>query len=370
MVNPRCFLLAAALVGTGAGAQSQARPWVPPEYPPTISDRFPPTLPHSGVAVVRGSGEVLNSDPVIARPSTMVIQGRWLWMNDESGDPFIHAIDLRSGRVVRSLGRAGEGPGDFRQVMQLTLRPGDTTGVWAYDVSQRRLTRLSRTAQNSHTIIRSQHTGPTLRMVWLAADRLLIVGSADTARIVLADGTGRVREVRSGAVLGRSEVPVQTRIGASEGVQVCPSPSGDRFGVGYSNAARVELYASTGVLLGLMRGPSWGLELGDFVRNREGVWGLPRVRYYYRGCSATSRFYYGLFAGRTDAAGPEGTKRWDAPFVHIFDWTGALRLVLELDQYAEGIAVDGDSVLYAGGGAMEGIYRYRLPAELGSTARP
>lgn len=365
------LILAVVLAISSLGAQAPARSWTPPEYPRTLSDRFPASLPYPGMRVIRLRGSVLVSDPAVVRPSTMVVQGRSLWMNDEVGDPFIHVVNLDTRTVVRSFGRAGEGPGDFRNVMQLASRPGDVMGMWAYDMSQRRLSRLTREpSAGARATIRSEHAGPSLRMLWLTRDRLLIIGSADSARLVFADSAGRIRGTKSGPLPGGANVPLHVRSGASEGIQVCPRPSGDRLGIGYVNAARIEIYDSAGSFLGLVRGLPWGLEQGDFVRTQRGEWGLPRIRYYYRSCSATTRYYYGLFAGRTDAAGPEGTKRWDSQYVHVVDWAGDLRAVLELDQFAEGIAVDGDSVLYAGGGAMDGIYRYRLPAELIPSSRP
>lgn len=366
----RAWMVAVSLSVSGVGAQTPVRPYVPPDYPGMLSDRFPPTLPHTGVRVTKLAGDLLVSEPAIGRPSKMVIQGRRLWVGDHAGDPYLHVIDLDSGRLVRSLGRAGQGPGDFRSVAQLSLRPGDTSGVWVFDLDQRRLTRVPSTGAGVRTIIQSGAEGRPLRMGWLSPSRLLVIGLTDSARVVLADATGAPRTIRPGPLLGRAEIPMQKRINASNGLQVCVRPEGDTFGIGYVNAARVELYDGAGGFLALMRGPAWGLNQGDFVRNERGEWGSPPVRYYYRGCYGTSRYYYGLFAGRTEAAGPEGTRSWDSPYVHVFDWTGTLRNVLELDEFAEAVAVDGDSVLYAGGGAMEGIYKYRLPPGLILGDRP
>ena len=106
------------------------------------------------------------------------------------------------------------------------------------------------------------------------------------------------------------------------------------------------------------------MQQGDLVQTPSGRWGLPPLRYYYRNCAATSRYYYGLFAGRTRAAGPPDTEYWDSQLVHVYDWAGQLKVVLELDPLAEAIAIDGDSVLYVGGGSMEGIRRYNLQSAL------
>lgn len=88
-----------------------------------------PLLVHDSASVQQLSGTLLVSDPVIGQPGTMVTNGGLLWVTDRSGNPAVHAIDLATGAVVSSEGRAGEGPGDFASISNLSIRPGDTDGV-------------------------------------------------------------------------------------------------------------------------------------------------------------------------------------------------------------------------------------------------
>jgi hypothetical protein len=346
--------------------QGEPRPeWVPRDFPAMISERYPSTLPHTGLPRARMVGELLIDGPTFGRPGSLVIQERSLWVGDMAGDPFLHVIDLPSRRVVRQVGRTGEGPGDFKYLVQLMIRPGDDEAVWAFDLALRRLTRVP---QDRSLPVRetrhSRHASRALRMHWLGADRLLVFGPTDTARIIIADNAGRPRASLAGPLLGNSKVPIETRLRVSDGVHLCVRPDGERFGLAYSNAPRVEMFDGAGRFLQLANGPTWGMQQGDLVQTPSGRWGLPPLRYYYRNCGATSRYYYGLFAGRTRAAGPADTEYWDSQFVHVYDWAGQLKVVLELDALAEAIAIDGDSVLYVGGGSMEGIRKYNLQAAL------
>jgi hypothetical protein len=85
--------------------------------------------------LARLAGELLVDDPTIGRPGSLVIQQRLLWVGDMAGDPFLHVIDLASRKIVRSMGRPGEGPGDFKYLTDLMLRPGDDEAVWAFDLA-------------------------------------------------------------------------------------------------------------------------------------------------------------------------------------------------------------------------------------------
>jgi hypothetical protein len=364
----RLALVLSTVVACVLPAASQAAPrpvWVPRDVPQLISERFPATLPHTGMPIARLAGELLVDDPTIGRPGSLVIQQRLLWVGDMAGDPFLHVINLASRKIVRSMGRPGEGPGDFKYLTDLMLRPGDDEAVWAFDLALRRLTRVpqdrSRPVRDTR---QSRHSSRALRMHWLGAERILVIGPTDTARIILTDNAGRPRVSLAGPLLGHTEVPIETRLRVSDGVHVCVRPDGERFALAYSNAPRVEIFDGAGRFLRLGSGPAWGMQQGDLVRTPSGRWGLWLLRYYYRGCAATARYYYGLFAGRTREAGPADTEYWDSQFVHVFSWTGELKVVLELDALAEAIAIDGDSVLYAGGGSMEGIRRYNLRTAL------
>lgn len=177
------FLL--LLLSAAPVAGQRGRTDGPPHYP-TATERLPATLPHAGVRVVKLAGTVFNDDPALGRPGHLFIQEGFLWVTDLAGDPYLHLIELPSGRLLSSRGRDGEGPGDFRNVMQLSVRPGDTDAIWAYDYSQRRLTRVERrpiagippvTITGAwQRVDSSLPTWNVLRMFWLDEQRIAAIG--------------------------------------------------------------------------------------------------------------------------------------------------------------------------------------------------
>jgi hypothetical protein len=357
---PTAFV-AAMQFGAPLPAQ-QPRTWRPPNQPtPTL--RLPASLPHTGHRVISLRGELLASHATIGRPTLLLVQGNSLWLNDEMGDPSLHEVDWVSGNLVRSVGRRGEGPGDFRNVAHLSLRPGDREAVWAFDMVLRRLTRVGRQSvrPDAPRTIGGLPRGQALRMFWLTTDRIAVIGTSDSNRILLTDTTGNVLSVIPGPLVGATNVSRPIREAASTGVLVCANPRGTRIAVAYALASRIDLFDPAGRFVGKADTPIATGADGDFFKDGEGRWHMPAPRYYYRGCSATSERLYALFAGRLDSAGPEGTRMWDAQFVHVFDWAGKLIHVLDLNEFAEGIAVVGDSLLFAAGEAMDGIYKYRIP---------
>ncbi len=367
----RWCALVVTLVVSARVASAQARPTYHPPHYPTPTEKLPATLPEAAFHPVALTGALLTADPAIGHANRLAVQGRLLWVGDQSGDPYLHVIDRPTGVVRMSFARTGEGPGDFHDVTQFSRRPGDTAGIWVYDLDLRRMTRIAASHDPGATtrviggpgVVRINGTKvlAAIRMLWLSRTRLLYIGFTDSNRIMLADTTGAVVAVTSGPLVGSADVTKEVREAESTGVLVCARPSGDRFAIAYTSASRIDLFSGSGVRLASAKVPLPADSEGDFYRDSHGAWHNPAPRYYYDGCAATPTRLYALFAGRLASAGPAGTKMWDAEFVHVFDWAGKLLAVLQLDRLAEAIAVAGDSVLYAGGEAMDGIYQYRLP---------
>ncbi len=356
-----------------------------PDYP-TATGKLPATFLHEEFHPLVLTGEEFTLDPTIGVAAKLFLSGTALWVGDKSGSPFLHVVDAATGVIRRSFGRRGAGPGDFASVVQISSRPGDTSGAWIYDGNLSRLTRMPARVTpgtlpriiNGLGMDRAAGLPRALRMLWLTHERMLLIGFTESNRIMLADSLGHVTRIVPAPILGAPQVTKEVREGSSSGVWVCPKPSGDRFAIAYPAASRVDLFDGNGKSLGRAAVPIPNTDEGDFAQDAAGGWHNPSPRYYYAGCAATQDRLYALFAGRLSItrfnqharSGPEGTYTWDAQFVHVFDWTGKLLRVLKLDQLAQTIAVAGDTLLYAGGEAMDGIYRYRLPPIPGDQVVP
>ena len=325
------------------------------------------TLPDGTVALSHAAlisdslkGHLILATPVIGDPRFMAIAGRKLWISDRSGDPFLHLIDLATDSFLESRGRTGEGPGDFGEVPQLTMRPGDSNAVWAYDAGQLRLTRVTVERTVEPRVVRVFDTGVqhAYSLQWQTADQLVGIGDLDTNRIILADSAGVLRRLVPNALLGPDTASIEARRAISSGYSMCVQPNGGRVAVLYLAAGQVDLYRRSGEHIGKADVPF--VSDGQWVINRRGkLWF--RVEWnFYVGCSGTEKYLYGLFTGqRID--GPAGPVARRALHIHVFDWDGRRRAVWALDRPASAIVVSGDSVMYATGQDGVGLYRYPLP---------
>jgi TolB-like 6-blade propeller-like len=372
-VGTRYFAIARNIAGSVVAvstlaAQSPAAPHIA-----TPTDDLPAQLSEAALHPIMLLGAQLLDDPIIGRPLQMAVNSDILWIGDGSGSPFLHVVDVSSGKLVRSFGRHGAGPGDFQYIMMFSLRPGDAGGVWVDDGNLRRLTRVTEGARQSDIRVIVPQSVPVqgaarlpsfLRIFWVSRDRLALIGATDTDRIMFADTTGHIVSVRSAPLLGTAQLSDEVRMDLSQGVAPCARPTGDRFAIAYYGATRIDLFDATGSLIGRFRVPIDVSPNGDVGRDTKGNWHAPKPRWYYRDCAATRNRLYALFSGRLRSVDPGAPRNWDAQFVHVFDWSGRFLGVLQLDQFAESIAVEGDSVLYAGGDAIEGVVRYRIPPSL------
>lgn len=101
----------------------------------------------------------------------------------------IRLIDVASGSVVGSLGREGEGPGEFESIGTVSLTD-DTTGFWVYDRALLRVSRISLAASHDRT---TQLRGdgplsfPSVRHV-IPDGRVVVEGETDDTRASETNG--------------------------------------------------------------------------------------------------------------------------------------------------------------------------------------
>jgi hypothetical protein len=310
----------------------------------------------------------LHGDPVftyeaIGQATAIAYQDGVLWIGDNTGDPFIHLVDIRRATPLRSIGRHGDGPGDFHSVFGFSVRPDDN-GLWAFDVSRRRLTRIAVDTKVPPEVISIPIRAVQAR--WLDRARILAVGPSDTDRFAVFDSTGVLLRRGPGPLLGPDSVPLRQRLETSSQVKLCANPDGTAFALFYMDGGRAEIYDT--LLQRQSELPVPFPSQGVFSRNKQShAWEVRAPRMYYVSCTATRTYLYAVFSGRHSDF-EHHIVQANSRFVHVFDWTGHFLRAYRLDHDAMAIASDGDSVLYAMSAGSDTVHRYHLPS-LGNSAQ-
>jgi hypothetical protein len=338
---PRLLLAAVAL---GMAASVLAARTEPPRPPaPGVDGAAPPTL----------TGTVLNASPALALPKRLAVVGDYLVVIDAASDSALHVLDRHTGRLVRSLGRRGKGPGEFHGAWSLAQDLRSDGAVWVYDLPLRRLTRVPlaaeadvRTSARRMLLLRDGAvlTGPE----WIAPDTILSLGFLLDARVALFDSTGH----RTGAI-GRPPFSPE----AGEPMQAAQAllaarPDHRRYAIANRYVSRIELLDPAHGTMQDVAGP---------VSVNTGPATVDLDRFAYVDVAATATRVVALFSGRNRAE-YEG----DAGFgnvLHVFDWEGRFIGAYRLDADVLAIAADeaGDDVYALRLDPEPAVVRYRLP---------
>ena len=115
------------------------------------------------------------------------------WLSDRAvyvvENTLIRLIDVASGGVIGSIGRRGEGPGEFESIGAVSLTD-DATGFWIYDRALRRVSRVSLTGSVLETA-QLQGDGPvrfpSVRHV-MPDGRIVVDGETDETRVSETNG--------------------------------------------------------------------------------------------------------------------------------------------------------------------------------------
>jgi len=299
------------------------------------------------------AGTVLNASPVLALPKRIAVVGDYLVVIDAASDSALHVFDRHTGRLARSVGRRGKGPGEFEGAWALSQDVHADGTVWVYDLALRRLTRvpLSANADEHASARRMLHlsggavlTGPR----WIAPDTILSLGFLMDARVALFDSTGR----RSGAMGRPLFSPEAGQPMQAAQALLAAHPDHRRFAIANRYVSRIEL-------LDLARGTIQSVAGPVAVNPGPAV--IDLGRFAYVDVVATATRVVALFSGRT-VEEYEG----DAGFgnvLHVFDWEGRFLGAYRLDADVLAIAADegGDAVYALRHDPVPAVVRYRLP---------
>lgn len=310
-------------------------------------------------------GRVLASHVALGIPWALEVNDSDLWVSDHAGDPFVHLLNAQSGAFRHSVGRRGDGPGEFAGRISrgqvLRAAPG---GIARYfDVSRQRVTFIDPAdpAPGSETRTISLRSDPAVqRVVWIHADRVVGIARSEDSRFQIFDSTGTLLERKAGPLLGTADHPIEARLRASAGtMNVCAREDGSGFVLIYGAAGRVEFYDSSADLELLADVPDpQPASFGVSEQTRQPVHRPTTL--HYMTCTVAGNRLYALYSGRG----------WNEPtagnIIHVFDASsGRLTAVLKVDTDIVGITVDdGGRHLYGVSDATASIYMYDLPDHL------
>jgi hypothetical protein len=320
-------------------------------------DAFPD---HSDLIVEPLIGQRLSQAPAIAKPWQIQVSGSKLWVVDAAGDPGLHMLDAESGELVRSLGRKGDGPGEFKAgPWDVDPVSGSHDGVWALDRGHQRMTLFdSRTLPaNELQMLRLQGPTTIANTTWLRSDLIVGVTATEQERIVLMDADGRRLRTVAAPFLGPADISYQERQQASAtGFRLCAQPPARGFVIVYYTASVIEHYDSTGYLVRRMDVPFPSEPV--FERTESGEASFRYDRDHYLDCTSTDERLYALYSGRHIARGEIAA----ADYVHVFDWQGAFHGAYRLDWPVRGISIDPEGrYIYAVSLLDAGVYRFPVP---------
>ncbi len=326
---------------------------------------FTPTdsaIEHHGLKVREVVAETLSTDPAYDRLMRPVLLGNHLWVADVNSAPFFHVIDTATGRLVASLGRAGQGPGEFKYITSFfKSHEGDTT-AWAWDSDMGRFTKVSFSILSSSGAA-VEVLQPRAALQWTSprgSNGFLATNPMDENYFTLLSSSGDTIATRPLPLPGDDKVPLAARQEAIDGTSTCPTWDRSGFALVYRNAGRILMFDSLAQTTGAAEVPYPQAEV--FVphpRTRELI--VDESRKYYYGCVFSHDRLFALFSGKlipkTRGSEPTGESR----FVHVFDMKGKLLEVLRLSATVGSITVDSlGSRLFGVSTQNPIVYRFRL----------
>jgi hypothetical protein len=326
----------AALSGVCAAACSEA---------PRSGQHGQYELDHSSLRPVQLRGRVLASGDYLAAPTEIALVGDRLLVVDAISDSVLHVIDAREGRHLRSLGRRGEGPGEYRSPWSVARQSRTPDQPWIYDLQLARLTRVhlgsAGLPAGEAEIIRIQGEALATQPVWVHDSLLVSPSFSHRGRLAFFGADGAFRRAAGPLPAGNGGVPAPVLQHAWTGTLVS-NPRTGWLALATRHADQVEIYRPDGTLVRKVRGPfRFDPRFTVEVAQGQQVMGSgDAMRFGYVDVEATPEEIFALFSGRTR----EGFKQASsfARFVHVFDWQGKFKRAYRLDSDILSVAVSPD----------------------------
>lgn len=302
----------------------------------------PAELDHSGLRPVQLEERVLTSGDYLAAPGDIALVGEHLLVIDGISDSVLHVIDAQSGQRLRSLGRRGEGPGEFRGAWSIA-RPADTGGrPWVYDLQLARLTEVDVAADTPPSseprMIRIQGEALATQPVWVNDSTLVSPNFSPGGRLSFFGADGTFRRDAGEVPRGDGGVPPAVMQHAWTGTPVS-NPRTGALALATRHADQVEIYRPDGTRIRTVRGP-FRFDPEFTVGNAQGqpvMASDDAMRFGYIDAEPTAGRIYTLFSGRT-REGYKGASSFGR-YVHVYDWDGELKEAYRVDSDIVAITV-------------------------------
>jgi hypothetical protein len=160
----------------------------------------------------------------------------------DGGDATIQYFSAR-GALLGAVGRAGDGPSEFRTLQAIGTLPGDT--VWAYDFSHHRVTFVSPTMEVLQEVSVSPPLGPLLAVGILPGGPIVLGESWSSTRLAESTEPGLMRAPVSYVRYSRTGELLDT-IAVVAGREVLLSSENGRSVMGTAPMGRSAVHALTG----------------------------------------------------------------------------------------------------------------------------
>lgn len=310
--------------------------------PPIASPRPADTEDLPPLTAVALQAVALHDGAALAMPTQIAVIGDRVVLVDGMAEHPIHILDGRTGDLLTSLGRNGEGPGEFQ--WPRALDPAGSDGsFWVYDAGLSRLTlvepeRWLREPASSRVTLPIQSPAQTMGMVRTASG-LVATGFFADGRLGHFDDQGVYGGATGTLPASEIEAPPGVVQHAYRGT-LKPDPTRERLVLANRHAGFLEVFDGEGREQLRIEGPFPFEPTFEVVAGEQGasMASGDDLRFGYVDVAPTTDHIYALFSGRTRGEHPDAATYGST--VHVFGWDGSLKAVLELDVDAFAIAVD------------------------------
>ena len=300
----------------------------------------------------------------LARPNGIVVDGPRIWVSDYAGNPELHVFSAASGELIVSLGRRGDGSGEFRgNAGEFQTLPDDTGVVWVFAPAGQRVVRVDDDLPSTEWRAVALEIPPyVMRLVWIDAATAVGITSTEDPMFVAFDSLGTRIQATRGRFPGPEVAPVQERMKAGiTAFGICPKPTGEGFIRYHHHFGRVDSFGRDAAAATLFDVPFPSEPIFD--TDREGRPRFTPEQIHYVGCAIGDSHYYLVYSGLPIDLQHQGADA--GSHIHIFDNDGRLYRVMHLDSPVSKIAVDeSGGWLYGNSDEEGGVYRFRLPKDL------
>ena len=305
----------------------------------------PPSLDVYAVPPIPLRGTVLQASERLSMPTQIVLVGDRLVIVDRFAERPVHVLSATSGELIASLGREGDGPGEFRVARFVDPDPVVPRRFWVFDAGLSRLTLVDvedwdQTPAWERRIIGLRSDATVMNPVWMArGTRMLATGLFAEGRLAEFDSAGTTTAYRGALPISRQPAPPSVLQHAYRGM-LKARPDRSLLVLAARHAGSIEIYDPSGRLITRASGPFTFDPIFEVDQGAGGP-GLvsgEEMRLGYVDVATTPDRIYALFSGRTREGYPDRATYGE--YVHVFDWQGTYLAALRLDSEVAAIAAD------------------------------